>query len=131
MKYAPLIARLEERYPPNQRRGGCLPVSENLALLVLAEFSGHSVSTAETRQTAKTGAIGETNHYVAIIREPCGKLVAMDATRPSYERGNDYWIFEAETEVELMAKLSNHYGGKWNIQNKWLHQVPEWYAGFP
>jgi hypothetical protein len=131
MKYNPLIARLEEKYPPKQRGFGCLPVSESLALLVLAEFPGHSVSTAQTRQTSRNGAIRETNHYVSIVREPSGKLIAMDATRPSYEDGEDCWTFEAQTESELMAQLSKHYGGDWNIQDKWLHEVPEWYKGFP
>ncbi len=131
MKYNSLIERLAEKYPLKQRRFGCLPVSESLALLVLTGFYGHSVSIAQTRQTCRGGAIGETNHYVTIVREPSGKLVAMDATRSSYEDSKDCWIFEAESEKELMTQLSNHYGGKWNILDKWLHEVPEGYKGFP
>jgi len=128
MNYEHFVLRLEKKYPPNQRGYGCLSISEDLALVILSQrIANLSVSVAQTSQTKKNGPIGEVNHYITIVKEPDEKFVGIDATRPFYDSGNNYWIFNADTEKKLMVILSNHYGGAWSIQHKWLHEMPDWY----
>ncbi|OGK38460.1 hypothetical protein A3D00_01380 [Candidatus Woesebacteria bacterium RIFCSPHIGHO2_02_FULL_38_9] len=131
MRYEAQIGSLEETYPPKLRFSNCLFVSEDLALRVLQSHPGCSVTTARTKQTGAGKAIRETNHCVAIIKETDGKIIALDATRPTYESEpeEDYWRFTADTEAELLLALSRHYGGDWSIdEDKWLHEVPDWYT---
>lgn len=131
MRYEASIARLDEKYIPQLRVSNCHFVAEDLGLFVLAKFNDCSVSVAGTPKTGSQSPIRKTNHYVTVIRESTGELVALDATRPTYEEGKEYWMFNASTEGQLMRILSKHYGGKWSIQDKWLHEIPKWYTGFP
>jgi hypothetical protein len=129
MEYAPLVERLKEKYPPKLRHNNCYYVASDLALLVLDEMSVDCVTLALTPRTDGKKTIRETSHNVAVIKEDEGRFVALDAVRPTYDSDGEYWEFEAESESALVKKLSDHYGGEWEILDEWMHEIPEGYKG--
>lgn len=120
MKFDSAIEKLRKRWEIEPFFNGCRLLSEDLVKIVAKEFPTVEVSLAFSGNLDSDGILGGwANHYVTVIKEGENSFVALDATRPCYERKELYWEFRADSEDHLMSILGEHYSGKWRIISRY------------
>lgn len=117
-KYEPALRKLREKWPVDEMSSSCFSISHNLGSIVQKEFPGYKIFITNS-YNLNTTLMPWASHWVSVIQEDDSTFVALDATRPAYEKGQECWFFKASTLDKLMKTLEEHYTGKWKMSPRW------------
>ena len=119
MPYELAIKQLRENWPVEKMLGCCAKVSRDLGEILQEQFPNQGVFTALSVNLDGVAPVFFARHHVTVVQEDEQRFVALDATRPAYEKGQTCWTLRAESENDLMKKLNQHYTGDWRLYQKY------------
>lgn len=120
MTYESAIKELRKKWPVKRIFNNCVFISNDLGKILQKEFPESEIYTARSDSLrGEERIVFWASHQVSVVRQKEDKFTALDATRPYYEEGAEYWMLEADSEEELLKRLSEHYTGDWMLNQEY------------
>ncbi len=126
MKYQSALKKLRKIWPVDIIACNCTAISNDLGKIIYRQFPRYNIFTARSDNLYGKRLVVRTNHQVSVIKENDERFLALDATRPLYEKGSEFWIFTAKSTSELMQILKSQYSGDWRLNQRYNPKY-SWY----